>query len=121
MWRSHPALANFILLSGASHPAVLYAHCGLGFASGAVSAQILPKGAMHTSYWTGSHSTLSYLVCGASSDSTELVLATRCHLIKINFVLFILTVLRSLSFLIPSFTKINMSSNNVVHFPLTFA
>ena len=54
----------------------------------------------NTSYWIGSHSTLSYLVCGTSSCSTELVLATRCHLIKINLVLFPVTVLRSLSFLI---------------------
>ena len=75
----------------------------------------------HTSYWTGSHSTLSYLVCGASSYSTEPILGTRCHLIKINLLLFPLTVLRSLSFLIPSFTKINMSSNPVVHLRLTFA
>ena len=59
-----------------------------------------------TSYWTGSHSTLSYLICGASSCSTELVLATRCNLNKINCVLFPLNVLWSLSFLIPSSTKI---------------
>ena len=38
----------------------------------------------NTSSGTGSHSTLSYLVCGASSSSNELVLATRCHLNKIN-------------------------------------
>ena len=60
----------------------------------------------HTSYWRRSHSTLSYLVCGASSGSTEPALATRCHLIKINLVSFPVAVLRSLSFLIPSFTKI---------------
>ena len=59
---------------------------------------------------TWSHSTLSYLVCGASSSLNKLVLATRCHLIKIKRVLFPLTMLRSLSFLIPSFTKINMLS-----------
>ena len=70
---------------------------------------------------TGSHSTLSYLICGASSCSNELVLATRCHLNKINRVSFPLTMLRSLSFLIPSFTKINMSSYPVVRLPLTFA
>ena len=45
----------------------------------------------------------------------------KCHLIKINHVLFPLTVLRLLSFLIPSFTKINMSSYPVVCLPLTFA
>ena len=75
----------------------------------------------HTSYWTGSHSTLSYLVCDASSGSTMLVLATRCHLIKINLVLFPVTVLRSLGFLIPSFTKKTVPSNPVVHLPLTCA
>ena len=75
----------------------------------------------NTSSGTRSHSTLSYLVCGASSCSNELVLATRCHLNKINRVLFPLTVLRSLSFLIPSLTKINMSSYPVVRLPLTFA
>ena len=41
--------------------------------------------------------------------------------IKINRVLFPLTMLRSLSFLIPSFTKINMSSDPVVYLPLTYA
>ena len=123
-------------------------HCGLGFARGAVIlllrawychkvhtsccagrslwawfcfvAQHLLR-YCDTSYWTGSHSTLSYLICGTSSCSTELVLATRCNLNKINLVLFPLTVLRSLSFLIPSFTKINMSSDPVVHLPLTYA
>ena len=45
----------------------------------------------------------------------------RCHLLKITGVLFPLTVLRSLSFLIPSFTKINMSSYPVVRLPLTIA
>ena len=68
---------------------------------------------------TGSHSTLSYLICGASSCLNELVLATRCHLNKINRVLFPLTVLRSLSFLIPSFTC--LSSYPVVCLPLTYA
>ena len=70
---------------------------------------------------TGSHFTLSYLICGATSCLNELVLATRCHLNKINRVLFPLTVLRSLSFLIPSFTKINMLSYPVVSLPLTYA
>ena len=78
-------------------------------------------GYCNTSSGTGSHSTLSYLICGVSSCSNELVLATRCHLNKINRVLFLLTVLRSLSFLIPSFTKINMSSYPVVRLPLTYA
>ena len=67
------------------------------------------------------HSTLSYLVCGTSSCSNELVLASRYHLNKINSVLFPLTVLRSLSFLIPSFTKINMLSYPVVCLPPTYA
>ena len=42
LWHSHPALESLILPSGATHPAVQEAHCGLGFARGAVSAQILP-------------------------------------------------------------------------------
>ena len=70
---------------------------------------------------TGSHSMLSYLICGTSSCLNKFILATRCHLNKINRVLFPLTVLRSLSFLIPSFTKINMSSYPVVRLPLTYA
>ena len=48
-------------------------------------------------------------------------LCYRCHLIIINRLLFPLTVLRWLSFLIPSFTKVNMSFYPVVHLPLTFA
>ena len=75
----------------------------------------------NTSSGSGSHSMLSYLICGTSSCSNKLVLATRCHLNKINRVLFPLTMLRSLSFLIPSFTKINMSSYPVVRLPLTYA
>ena len=63
----------------------------------------------------------SYLVCGTSSCSNELVLATRCHLNKINHVLFPLSVLRWLSFLIPSLKKINMSSCPVVRLSLRFA
>ena len=50
--------------------------------------------------------------------------ASPCHLVppnKINRVLFPLTVLRSFSFLIPSFTKVNMSSDPVVHLSLTYA
>ena len=39
-------------------------------------------GYCNTSSKTGSHSTLSYLICGTSSCSNELVLATRCHLNK---------------------------------------
>ena len=140
LWHSHPALASSILLSGAAHPAAQDTHCWLGSACSAVSAQILQHIlwvwvalysflsmaqylTLHTSTrcHTGSHSTLSYLVCGASSSLKKLVLATRCHLIKIKRVLFPLTVLRSLSFLIPSFTKINMSSYPAIHLPLTFA
>ena len=147
-WCSHLALASLILLSGTTSPVVQDAHCGLGFARGAVTLLLqawyccqVPRILLyrtptvglvllvgqyllrycHTSYRTGSHSTLSYLVCGTSSCLTELVLATRCHLIKINFVLFPVTILRSLSFLIHSFTKINMSSYPVLHLPLTYA
>ena len=117
-WRSHPGLASLIPPSGATHPAAQDAHRGLGFAL--CMAQYLLR-YCDTSYWTGLHSTLSYLICGASSCSTELVLASRCYLNKTNLVLFPLTVLRSLCFLIPPFTKINMSSNPVVHLPLTYA
>ena len=45
LWRSHPALASLILPSGATHPGAQDTHCGLGFARGAVSAQILPQSA----------------------------------------------------------------------------
>ena len=93
-----------------SHSTISYLVCG------AVSAQ---NTAIRCH--TGSHSTLSYLVCGTSSSLNKLVLATRCHLVKIKCVLFPLTALRSLSFLMLSFTKINISSYPVVHLPLTFA
>ena len=118
LWCSHPALGCLILPSGATHPAVQDAHCRLDFTRGAVSGQMLPQGSTHP---TGQGRTLLFSILFARSCSTELVFATRCHLIKINLILFPVTVLRSLSFLIPSFTKITMSSNPVVHLPLTYA
>ena len=109
LWCSHPALASLILPLGATYPTAQDAHYGLGLlsfvAQSSCSCELDTAIRCHTFYWTGSHSTLSYRVCGTSSGSTEPVLASRCHLIKINLVLVSLTVLRSLSFLIPSFTK----------------
>ena len=49
LWRSHPALVSLIQPSGATHPAAQDAHCGLGFARGAISAQILKQGAIRPS------------------------------------------------------------------------
>ena len=83
---------------------------------GTVSAQILRHILLDR---VAPYSFLSYL--WRKFLLTESALATRCHLIKINLLFFPLTVSRSLSFLIPSFTKVNMSSNPVVHLPLTYA
>ena len=47
LWRSHPALASLILPSGATHPAAQDTHCGLGFARGTESAQVLPTVLRH--------------------------------------------------------------------------
>ena len=44
-WCSRPAVVSLTLQPGATHPAAQDAHCGLGFARGTVSAQILPQGA----------------------------------------------------------------------------
>ena len=115
-WCSHLALVSLILPQHAKSSVHRMPTVGLVL----LVVQYLLR-YCNTSSGTGSHSTLSYLVCGASSCLNELVIATRCHHIKINRVLFPLTVLRSLIFLIPPFTKINMSSYPVVHLLLTFA
>ena len=99
-WCSHPALVSLILPSRRTSYVRRTPTVGL---VSLVMQYLL--GYCNTSSGTGSHSTLSYLFCGASFCSNELVLATRCHLNQINRVLFPLTMLRSLSFLIPSFTK----------------
>ena len=44
LWRSNPALANLILLSGAIYPAAQDAHCGLGFARFIIIIIIIKKG-----------------------------------------------------------------------------
>ena len=49
LWCSRPTFVSLTLLPGATLPAAQDAHCRLGFARGAVSAQILPQGATHPS------------------------------------------------------------------------
>ena len=114
-WCSHLALVSLILLLCTTSSVCRTSTVGLVL----LVVQYLLR-YCNTSSGTGLHSTLSYLICGASSCSNELVLATRCHLNKINCVLFPLTVLRSLSFMIPSFTKLNMSSYLVVRLHITY-
>ena len=102
LWHSRPAIVSLTQPPSAMHPASQDAHCGLCFALDAVSAQILLQGATHPA---GQGCTLPFPILFVAQVlcSIELVLATRCHLIKINLVLFPITVLRSLSFLIPSY------------------
>ena len=114
-WCSHLALVSLILPLHTKS----YVHRTPTVGLVSLVVQYL-LGYCNSSSGTGSHSMLSYLICGARSCSNEFVLATRCHLNKINRALFPLKVLRSLSFLISSFTKINMSSYRVVRLPLTY-
>ena len=116
LWCSHLALVSLILPLCTTNSVHRTPTVGLI----SLVAQYLLR-YCNTSSGTGLHSTLSYLVCGASSCSNKLVLGTGCHLNKINSLLFPLTVLRSLSFLIPSFTKKHLSSYPVVRLPLTNA
>ena len=58
LWCSHRGLASLIQPSGATHPAAQDAHCGLGFARGTVSAQVLPTVLRD---WVALYSFLSYL------------------------------------------------------------
>ena len=113
LWRSHLALLSLILPRVLCVERSLWAWFCL-WCSICSDTATRPLGLGHTLLFP-------IFFRGASSCSNELVLATRCHLNKINRILFPLTVLRSLSFLIPSFTKINMSSYPVVRLPLTFA
>ena len=88
LWCSHPALASLILPSGATHLSAQDTHCGLGFALWcSISSDTATHPIGHVLY-----SFLSYL--WRKFRLTESVLATRCHLIKMNLILFPLTVLR---------------------------
>ena len=77
LWHSHLALASLILPLGATGSVRRMPTVGLVL----LVVQYLLR-YCNTSSGTGSHPTLSYLVCGASYCSTELVLATDATLLK---------------------------------------